>query len=56
MIVWVQQLSEAGGAPIGAPIEVPMLDKLPLPRRPGEPTSQDYFFSPGSTGMGGIGR
>ena len=52
-IVRVQQLSGENGNRVGNPIEIPILDNSPLPRRIPDPASKDYFFSPaGGSGMG----
>lgn len=52
-VVLVQQLTDLNGEVIGTPIAVPMLDNLPMPRRPGDPASKDYFYNAPSSGVGG---
>lgn len=54
-VVRVQQLAGENGNRIGNPIEIPIEDKTPFPRMPPAPTSKDYFYTPVSTGMGGMG-
>ncbi len=54
-VVRVQMLTGENGKRVGAPIEIPILDNTPPPRFPPFPASKDYFYSPNSNGMGGMG-